>query len=247
MQTVQPDPPREPSSSAPTAPASTRSEPGSTAPASEIDAALARYTDPAPLGRHAETVRRRAFGDRIDVGPASALAIPRAAAVIRGGTAQMLDAWPEPATVVPGDQLVLMVPGTDAGRDRYLAWLRAAARAGLAARVAVAPCSDSDGALHRLWAVAASRLCLPETVRIVARHDLLGIRLAQLALAMGADTLSGPVEPDRKLPIAGVPRPTETTRDGLLRLVIDAGLQPRWAAGTSTSTSTATTTSTSTE
>jgi len=52
---------------------------------------------------------------------------------------------------------------------------------------------------------------------------------------MGADTLSGPIDDARVLPLAGVPRPTESTRDGLIALVRHAGLSPQWAPETTPS------------
>jgi 2-iminoacetate synthase ThiH len=84
----------------------------------------------------------------------------------------------------------------------------------------------SPGGLHRLWLLAAARLALPAGVRVEVRHDLCGIRLAQVALGFGADTLAGPIDPVRHLPLAGVPRPSEATADGLCELVRQAGLTP---------------------
>ena len=63
-----------------------------------------------------------------------------------------------------------------------------------------------------------------------ARHDLIGIRVAQVALGFGADTLAGPVQPDRSLPLAGVTRPNENTHAGLRALVEQAGLTPSEAS-----------------
>ena len=62
---------------------------------------------------------------------------------------------------------------------------------------------------------------------MAARHDLVGIRLAQLAVGFGADTLAGPIEPDRVLPLAGVTRPDENTLAGLTALVESLGLRAR--------------------
>ena len=77
-----------------------------------------------------------------------------------------------------------------------------------------------------MWCIAAARLALPTAVRIEARHDRIGIRLAQIALGFGADTLSGPILPDRSLPLAGVTRPDEATAAGLATLVREAALEP---------------------
>ena len=69
-------------------------------------------------------------------------------------------------------------------------------------------------------------LSLPENIRVEARHDLVGIRLAQVALGFGADTLAGPIAPPRVLPLAGVSRPDENTVAALSLLVTEAGLTP---------------------
>ena len=183
------------------------------------------YAVPSEVGPDAVAKRQAAYGETIVVRRATKHAVPEAAMVLRGGKAMPLPAWPQGSAVEPGDRLVIAVPATDDARRRYVDWL---ASLQLPQSCSVAPCSPDDGALHTLWCLAAARLCLPAAVRIEARHDLLGIRLAQLALAMGADTLSGPIDEDRVLPLAGVPRPTESTRDGLLALVRHAGLSPQW-------------------
>ena len=86
--------------------------------------------------------------------------------------------------------------------------------------------SNEANASHRLWLIASARLVLPAAIRVLARHDLLGIRLAQLALDFGADTLCGPVTQARSLPLAGVTRPNETSLDALCELVRQVGLTP---------------------
>jgi 2-iminoacetate synthase ThiH len=63
-------------------------------------------------------------------------------------------------------------------------------------------------------------------VRVEVRHDLHGVRLAQVALGFGADTLAGPIDAGRHLPLAGVPRPSETSEAALSELVRQAGLEP---------------------
>ena len=82
----------------------------------------------------------------------------------------------------------------------------------------IAPYSRLPAGTHRLWLVAVARLALPATIRVEARHDLVGIRLAQVALGFGADVLSGPIESDRHLPVAGVTRPNEATLAGLRKI-----------------------------
>lgn len=131
--------------------------------------------------------------------------------------------WPDPSTLRPGDRLVLQV---DRGRaDAYFAYLvRLAAAA--AAGLSVAPYCARAGGLFRLHLLCAARIALPGSVRVEARHDLLGIRLAQVALGFGADTLAGPLAPPRHLPLAGVTRPDEATPAGLATLVEQAGLEP---------------------
>lgn len=94
--------------------------------------------------------------------------------------------------------------------------------------IAVAPYTTQPEGTRRLWAIAAARLVLAPTARVEAHHHRLGIRLAQVALGFGADTLAGPVEADRSLPLAGVTRPNETSRAGLCQLVSQVGLRPHW-------------------
>ncbi|MDC0671846.1 hypothetical protein [Nannocystis radixulma] len=131
--------------------------------------------------------------------------------------------WPEPEALRPGDRVVLQV---DRARlDAYFAYLvrlAGAAPDGLS----LAPYCARAGGLLRLHLIAAARLALPGRVRVEARHDLLGIRLAQVALGFGADTLAGPLAAARKLPLAGVPRPDEATPAGLAALIERAGLEP---------------------
>ena len=47
-----------------------------------------------------------------------------------------------------------------------------------------------------------------------------------VALGFGADTLAGPQDAGRHLPLAGVPRPNETSEAALCELVRQAGLDP---------------------
>jgi hypothetical protein len=161
--------------------------------------------------------------------PAPAHAPPAVACVLRGDAIIELAAWPEPAALGSGDRLVIQVAATPADRARFVAWLRAVAAAKAVdepAELSLAPISPTPGGMHRLWCIAAARLLLPASVRVEARHDLVGIRLAQLAVGFGADTLSGPIAADRSLPLAGVTRPDEATRAGLATLVRQVGLSP---------------------
>lgn len=194
-----------------------------TTPLASIDP-LALFERPAVLGQHGAAARRRAFGHEVWVRPAPAHAPPAVACVLRGDTCIELAAWPEPAALAPGDRVVVQVGTTAADRARFVAWLHAMATA--PADVSVAPTTPTPGGMQRLWCIATARLLLPASVRVEARHDLIGIRLAQLAVGFGADTLAGPIAPDRSLPLAGVTRPDEATAAGLATLVRQVGLQP---------------------
>lgn len=132
-------------------------------------------------------------------------------------------AWPDPHALSPGDRLLLRVDPTDL--PAYCAWLIAAA-AHLPRDSSLAPYTAIPGGLHRLHLLAAARLALPRHIRVEARHDLIGIRLAQVALQFGADTLAGPIDTSRHLPLAAVPRPNETSRAALAELIRQAGLEP---------------------
>jgi hypothetical protein len=189
---------------------------------------LALFERPAVLGQHGARARRRAFGERVWVRPAPAHPSPAVACMLRGDAIVQLAAWPEPAALRPGDRVVAQVAATAADRARFVAWLRAL-RPGVPAELSLAPTSPTPGGMHRLWCIAAARVLLPATMRVEARHDLVGIRLAQLAVGFGADTLSGPIAPDRSLPLAGVPRPDEATAAGLATLVRQVGLEPHAA------------------
>ncbi|MBK8237788.1 MAG: hypothetical protein IPK74_19830 [Deltaproteobacteria bacterium] len=190
------------------------------------ESVLALLDEPLVAAVKARARRDAAFGRAIRVLDASACELPDAAAT----TAALLEPpqagpWPQLGTLAPGSAVVVQVEASAEGRARYVGWLAEAAARGLPA-LALAPCSRDDAGLHRLWCVAAARLLLPDTVSIHARFDLLGIRLAQLALGFGADALVGPIAPDRTLPLCGVTRPDEATHAGLQTLVRHAGLQP---------------------
>lgn len=189
------------------------------------DDLLALHLRPAEAGRLATLARTRAFGDAIAIVPAPRHEPPAAAAIVRGDVVVTCDAWPDPATVQPGDRVVVQVDADDGARRRFVRWLSLAAKS-LPEGTAIAPLSREPAGLHRLFCIAAARLRLPERVRVEVRHDLVGIRLAQVALGFGADTLAGPLQPERKLPVAGVPRPNEATRTGLHHLVLQTGARP---------------------
>jgi hypothetical protein len=153
-----------------------------------------------------------------------------AATDLSSGTAQSAatdlspgPAWPDPAILRPGDRLVLAVDHDQL--PAYCAWLLLAAAA--APGWSLAPFSPRPGGLFRLHLIAAARLALPAGVRVEVRHDLVGVRLAQVALQFGADTLAGPLDAGRHLPLAGVPRPSETSAMALAELVRQAGFEPQ--------------------
>lgn len=129
--------------------------------------------------------------------------------------------WPEPTALQPGDRLLLRVAPDEL--PAYCAWLVAAAPR-LPPHTSLAPWCPTPGGLLRLHLIAAARLALPLTTRVEVRHDLIGIRLAQVALGFGADTLAGPQDNSRHLPLAAVPRPSETSQAALCELVRQAGL-----------------------
>lgn len=130
--------------------------------------------------------------------------------------------WPDPAALSPGDRLVVRVEHTQLAA--YCAWLVRAA--GGPTDWTLTPFCPQPGGLFRLHLIAAARLALPPQVRVEVRHDLHDVRLAQVALGFGADTLAGPIDAGRHLPLAGVPRPSETSAAALCELVRQAGLEP---------------------
>lgn len=188
--------------------------------------ALELRRDPPRCGQLADERRAALFGRSAGIRVVPERPQPRADIVVERGDVQLeLDALPEATHWQAGDcVLVAIEPGDEAGCERYVAWL--ARLAALPRDCSLAPWSRAPGGTARLWAIAVSRLLAPDHVRVAARHDLIGIRLAQIALAFGADTLAGPVAADRKLPVAGVTRPTEATLGGLRNLITQAGLEP---------------------
>ncbi len=163
--------------------------------------------DPATAARRACERRTRAFGRQIWIRPATDLS-PETA-------------WPD-ASDLGSARITLRVEHDQLAA--YFAWLQRAAAA--APTFTLAPWCPTAGGLFRLHLIAAARLALPLPVRVEVRHDLHGVRLAQVALGFGADTLAGPIDAGRHLPLAGVPRPSETSEAALSELVRQAGLEP---------------------
>jgi hypothetical protein len=178
-------------------------------------------SDPAQAGRRAAAIRSAAFGTGARVLEAPAHGAPERASILRGDVQLALDAWPVATEWRPGDRVLVRVELADA--SPWAEWLATLAASTLP-RASLAPFSRALGGTQRLWAIAAARIALPTHVHVEARYDLLGIRLAQVALGFGADVLAGPIEPERALPLAGLPRPDERTRSGLRALIEQVGL-----------------------
>lgn len=192
-----------------------------TFPLVDADVIASLRFDPPRLGELASTARDAHFGARIELRAAQ-----------ESGTR----AWPEVDSLRPGQCVALEVEASDEGAHAWLNWLDTLAQSSvatqsLASPLRVAPYTETPAGTFRLWAIAAARLRLPATVRVEARHDLVGIRLAQVALRFGADTLAGPIDADRHLPLAGVTRPNENTHAGLFALIEQCGLEPVDAPG----------------
>ncbi len=170
--------------------------------------------DPPALGALASAASEAHFGVQTELRVATEPPFPA------------LAPWPDPSILVPGQCMALPIDTDEAGASAWLGWLERAAEEGPSMRIA--PFTTEAAGTFRLWAIGAARLRLRPDQRVEARHDLIGIRLAQIALRFGADTLAGPVEEDRHLPLAGVTRPNETTRAGLEALVELAGRRPQW-------------------
>ncbi len=177
----------------------------------------ALHLSPASAGRRASARRAELFGDDIWIRHLEP-------------SGSEPPAWPMAAE--PGEDLVLHVEPSDEGRNAYVSWLLEVGTA-LPPGVSVSAYSTEAAGLHRLWCLAAARLALPAGVRVAVRHDLVGIRLAQIALGFGVDTFAGPLQADRKLPLAGVTRPDENTREGIATLIRAASLRPTFEPTTS--------------
>jgi len=190
------------------------------------DELLALWPDPHGIAARARSRRDawRAGTIRIEAAPSHD--IPEHAARIDGDVVAPLPAWPKAADLREGDRIVVHVDADPAARDRFARWLVELAAAELPA-CSVAPCARTAAGLHPLWCIAAARLVLPPHVLVEARHDLVGIRVAQIALGFGADAITGPIAPARGLPLCGVSRPDEHTLAGLSTLVRHAGLHPQ--------------------
>ncbi|PRQ05701.1 Aminodeoxyfutalosine synthase [Enhygromyxa salina] len=201
----------------------------------DVATLVALRDNPPRMGLWAMEVRRELFDRRTLLRPTPAFDTPTGPAILRRDELVALTSWPDPDAWQPGDRVMLPIePSDEALARRYAEWLLALAERWRAEPLgenphlgpcAVAPFSLHTAGTHRLWAIAAARLALPAAIRVEARHDLIGVRLAQVALGFGADTLSGPITTERHLPVAGVTRPDETTITGLRNLIEQAGLE----------------------
>lgn len=181
--------------------------------------------DPPRAGQLA--ARHRAEDTTVEIAEAAPCDAEAITQIERSGEIIFAERWPSADELRDGDLVTVQVSPTRAASFcDYLSALSAELdAAGETKRLMFAPwCAEPQG-IHRLWAVAAARIALPSSIVIGARHDLLGIRVAQVALGFGASALVGPIEPDRSLPLAGVTRPTENTRAGLRALVEQVGLR----------------------
>ncbi len=184
---------------------------------------LELFDDPPRAALRAAARRNKLLGDRVEVRPTPSHPRPECAALLRSGDVSACEPWPAIQTLDEGDALVIVVPASPEGRAKFARYLLELAKA---PSCNVAPISSEPAGLHSLWCIAAARLALPGSIRVEARHDLIGMHLAQVGLGFGADTLSGPVAESRHLPLAGTTRPTESSREGLFTLVRQAGLNP---------------------
>lgn len=200
----------------------------------DAEALLALRDNPPQLGHLAMERRADLFDRRTLLRPTPTIAPPTGPAILRRDQQLELNTWPAPDAWQAGDRVLIPVePDDELAAARYVAWLLELADfearnplepSALLGPCSVAPFCASPAGTHRLWMIGVARLALPGSIRVEARHDLIGIRLAQVALGFGADTLAGPVEADRHLPVAGVTRPTEASITGLRNLIEQAGL-----------------------
>jgi hypothetical protein len=194
---------------------------------SELASRLLELRDDPPRAGQQAALCRAANG-HVEISEASPCEPGPLSLIERGAERIASDHWPDACELCDGDLVTVQVPASRA--ESFCEYLSTLARdlaldGDDAKRFVFAPwCAEPQG-IHRLWTVAAARIALPRSVVIGARHDLLGIRVAQVALGFGASALVGPIQPDRSLPLAGVTRPTENTRAGLRALVEQVGLR----------------------
>ena len=81
-------------------------------------------------------------------------------------------------------------------------------------------------ALDELREIAVGRLMLDNIAHVKAYWIMLGIEIAQLALAFGADDVDGTVVEEHIYHDAGAKTPQEVQREELVRWIVDAGRIP---------------------
>jgi aminodeoxyfutalosine synthase len=85
---------------------------------------------------------------------------------------------------------------------------------------------EKPSASERLRSIALSRLFLDNVPHIKAYWIMLGIEVAQAALAMGADDLDGTVSQEKVYHEAGASTPQQLTRSDIHQLIREAGRRP---------------------
>ncbi|TPV95590.1 MAG: hypothetical protein B7733_09080 [Myxococcales bacterium FL481] len=190
---------------------------------------LAWRVEPIEIGSIANTRTIERFGDVVSIRHSPALPAEPTTCIIRRGELTTHPGWPQPHALKNDDELVVNVRPSQA--RRWLDYLTALSDGG-PERWTLAPVSDEPGATFKLWLVATARVRLGDAhdsppIHVAARHDALGLRLAQVALSFGADVMAGPIADERRLPLAGMTRPTENTKTGLALLIQQAARRPQ--------------------
>jgi aminodeoxyfutalosine synthase len=83
-----------------------------------------------------------------------------------------------------------------------------------------------SGGVDDLKTIAVARLYLDNFLHIKAYWVMLGEKIAQVALAFGADDLDGTVVDERIGHEAGADSPRGMSRAGIVRLIVKAGREP---------------------
>lgn len=184
--------------------------------------------EPFALAERANAKRAEQFGNRIALRSWQESEAAPYALAWEGTTPQQAPASPRVALAVNCDQAQL--------RQAFLSWLSEQLGPQLPWQE-VCAWSLSESSTQRSWLMAALRIMLPASTRVQIRVDKIGLRSAQICLNFGPDSLASPLASSRKLPIAGVVSPHESSKVGLATLVEQAGLVPDFSALGETSSS----------
>lgn len=187
---------------------------------------LDRVYEPFALAKCANQKRTEAFGNNIALRSWS-----------QDDAAPYTLAWDQasPASDILASSVAFSVDcDTPEARRLFLGWLSQQLAHG-PAWTELCAWSTSDSSTYRSWLTAALRILAPPKMRVALRVDQLGLRTSQICLNFGADTLAAPLTASRKLPIAGVASPHESSRIGLATLVEQAGLSPDFSQRSETS------------